>query len=366
MKINMKPNFLIASLLIFISITMIITLGEDDEDINDLINKGLDAENVTEYDIALSYFDRVLQIEPDNLQALNAKGVIFAKTANYDEALTYFDKILEIDPENVDAMINKVALFAEQGKIEKATQFIDRILEIDPNNVEALYAKGEVLLKKREYEQSLSYLDKVLQIEPDNLRALNAKGSIYQKQQKYEEALIYFDRILEIDPKYVDALFGKGGVLGELGDLELSIYHFIKVKTFAPNYYGVDQNYFRAINSLPTIPIEGNLMMHARNSDGKLYMYQESPTLSLHPLNLTSEFLDTLNVKETITRDGKDYDVIEVRQVVEIHEAHSLSEITLHSEGFVDFPVVRTANHGFKTEPGDVLDTLWTIYRPID
>jgi len=193
-----------------------------------------------------------------------------------------------------------------------------------------------------------------------------AKGSLFQVQGEYEKALTYFDRILEIDPNYVDALFGKGGVLGEMGDIEMSIYHFVKVQRLEPNFLGAEINLYRALKSLPVIKIGGNVMMHALDSDGKLFMYQEIPTLFIHPLNMTNEFLDTLPVKEVITRDGKDYEVLKLRQTAPIEHRTSFSEVSLHPEGFVDFPIVRTANHGFKVQPGDTLVTLWTIYRPID
>jgi len=363
---SMNPNFLIASLAIFFSISTIITVVVASEDVNDLIEKGFEAESVTQYDLAMSYFDRVLEIEPDNLKALNAKGVISAKIEKYDDALSYFDKILEIEPDNVDVLNNKIALFLELGKQENAMQHIDRVLEVEPDNVQALYTKAEIHIEKKDYGQALSYLDRVLQIEPDNLQALNAKGSLFQVQGEYEKALTFFDRILEIDPDYVAALFGKGGVLGEMGDIEMSIYHFVKALNLEPDFLGAELNLYRSIKSLPVIKMEGNVMMHAFDSDGKLFMYQEIPTLFIYPLNMTNEFLDTLQVKEVITRDGKDYEVLKVRQVGPIEHHTSLSEVSLHPKGFVDFPVVRTSNHGFKVQPGDTLVTLWTIYRPVN
>jgi len=363
---NMNPNFLIASVAIFFSISMIITVAVANEDVNDLIEKGFEAERETQYDLAMSYFDRVLEIEPDNLKALNANGVISAKTEKYDDALLYFDKILEIEPDNVDVLNNKAALFLELGKQDNAMQHIDRILEIEPDNVQALYTKGEIHLKKKDYEQALSYLDRVLQIEPDNLKALNAKGSLFQVQGEYEKALTFFDRILEIDPDYVPALFGKGGVLGEMGDIELSVYHFVKALRLEPDFLGAKINLHQSLKSLPIIKIEGNVMIHALDSDGKLFMYQEIPTLVMHPLNITNEFLDIIPVKEVITRDGKNYEVLELRQVAPIIFHTSLSEVQLHPEGFEELPVVLGSSNGFLVQPGDTLHTLWTIYRPVN
>jgi len=361
----MTSKFFFQSLAIFISITFIFAVAEANEDISDLIDKGLEAENATQYDEALSYFDRVLQIEPDNLQALNAKGVIFAKLGKYDDALSYFDRILEIEPDNVEVLNNKIALLADRGKLEDATQNIDKILEIEPDNVEGLYLKGYLHLKMAEYEKALSYINRVLQIEPDNLKALNAKGAVLQDLEEYDKALSYFDRILEIEPDYVDALFGKGGVVGSLGDSEMAIIHFLRVQVLDPNYAGIEKNIRLAMRSFPPQELEGNVMIHLRNSEGKLIMYQELPHILAFSLNITSHYLDTLDVIEIIKREDKEYEVLQERgfQVVEKDTVYAV--VTMHPDSITGFPVLKAFNYGYPVQKGDVLSVLWTVIRPV-
>jgi tetratricopeptide (TPR) repeat protein len=49
-------------------------------------------------DEAITYFDKVLALDPRDVDSLNSKGVALANLKNYYEANKYFDKALEIDP----------------------------------------------------------------------------------------------------------------------------------------------------------------------------------------------------------------------------------------------------------------------------
>jgi tetratricopeptide (TPR) repeat protein len=52
----------------------------------------------------LTYYNKVLAIDPTNVDALNGIANDLDKLQRYDEALTYYNKVLAIDPTNVDAL----------------------------------------------------------------------------------------------------------------------------------------------------------------------------------------------------------------------------------------------------------------------
>src|SRR5215211_3285962 len=51
-------------------------------------------------------FERVLEIEPNNIDALNGKGTSRYRLADYDKAKNCFDKVLRMDPKNIVAFDN--------------------------------------------------------------------------------------------------------------------------------------------------------------------------------------------------------------------------------------------------------------------
>ncbi len=61
----------------------------------------------------LRYFDKALEIDPDNTAALNNKGLALAKLGRDDESIAYFDKALEIDPNDAYSLNNKKSTLEE-------------------------------------------------------------------------------------------------------------------------------------------------------------------------------------------------------------------------------------------------------------
>jgi tetratricopeptide (TPR) repeat protein len=146
----------------------------------------------------------------------------------HQEAIAYYDKVLAIEPEYVDATYNKGLALYNLGRYEEAIASYDRVLTIEPNNVEALNNKAAVLYSLGSYEEAMQYIDKVLQIESTNLYALTNKGFLLSQFGRHQEAMQYFDRALSIDANYTLALLNRGAALGELGRYEEAIVAFDK------------------------------------------------------------------------------------------------------------------------------------------
>src|SRR5215212_79100 len=56
------------------------------------------------------FFERVLEIEPNHIDALNGKGTSLYRLADYDKAKKCFDKVLKMDPKNIAAFDNREML----------------------------------------------------------------------------------------------------------------------------------------------------------------------------------------------------------------------------------------------------------------
>src|SRR5688500_11065355 len=79
-----------------------------------------------DYKKADIFFERVLEIEPNHIDALNGKGTSLYRLADYDKAKKCFDKVLKMDPKNIAAFDNieilgkkKEDASSQQQKIEK-------------------------------------------------------------------------------------------------------------------------------------------------------------------------------------------------------------------------------------------------------
>ena len=113
----------------------------------------------------------------------------------YHEALDLLNKALEIEPNNVPALNNKGWALLELDKTEEALIWIDKALDVDPNYVHALNNKGATLSRLGQYEEAISYYDKALEIDPNYELAKENKELALEGEQggigDYADFIIY-------------------------------------------------------------------------------------------------------------------------------------------------------------------------------
>jgi len=76
-------------------------------------------------------------VESQEVMLLSNKGIEFTDAGNYEEAIAYFDKALEIDPDNVLALTNKGGILGLMGKHYDAHLIFQKVVEIMPENLRA-------------------------------------------------------------------------------------------------------------------------------------------------------------------------------------------------------------------------------------
>jgi Flp pilus assembly protein TadD len=74
-----------------------------EENILDLVKKGTKLISEGDFESALSYFDQVVMLQPNDADLLNKKGVALRGLGRYDEAIECFNKSLQLDPRDLDA-----------------------------------------------------------------------------------------------------------------------------------------------------------------------------------------------------------------------------------------------------------------------
>jgi tetratricopeptide (TPR) repeat protein len=103
-----------------------------------------------------------------NVNDWHAIAAALISEGNYEESIKYYDRILEINPEDQKALLNNGSVLIELDRFEEAIKYYDRILEINPKNVKALASKGIALSHLEKYDEAIVVLNKALLIEPDN------------------------------------------------------------------------------------------------------------------------------------------------------------------------------------------------------
>ncbi len=106
---------------------------------------------LSEEDVALipgvaSTLDRVLELNPDHVEALWRRGVIYYEASNYTKAEEFFRHVIELNPSIVGAYIDLANTLKTQNKGPEAEQLLNKAKTLDPRNGLVDFAMGTLYL----------------------------------------------------------------------------------------------------------------------------------------------------------------------------------------------------------------------------
>src|SRR6266513_2295903 len=136
------------------------------------------------------------------------------------EAERIYQRVLEVDPNNPDALHLLGVIAHQVGKNEISCQLIEKAIRYNPSNPYFLNNRGNALQALKRYGEALASYDKALTIRADYADALNNRGTTLRVLNRYEEALASYDKALTINPDYVAAHWNESLCRLLIGDFE--------------------------------------------------------------------------------------------------------------------------------------------------
>lgn len=114
---------------------------------------------------AIAAFEKVQEINPDNLDAKTATGVAYVEGAALMgempmKGIGILQEVLNIDPKNVNALTNLGYFAIQSGQYDKAIERFEKVLQIDPQNAEAYIYLTDIYLSQDKREKGIETLEK--------------------------------------------------------------------------------------------------------------------------------------------------------------------------------------------------------------
>jgi len=169
-------------------------------DVNKLVNKGRKYFDEGKYDQAIESFNRVLDLEPENIDVLIDVGIAFRHKEDYDTAIEYYNRVLEIDKANKFALNNIGWSLQCKGDEESAIEMYKKALEIDPSYDTTVVNITKIYNNNKEFEKSVEIYKKALH--KDHLNTANwiDLGRAYRQLDEYDKAIGAYSEALKLAP----------------------------------------------------------------------------------------------------------------------------------------------------------------------
>lgn len=231
------------------------------------------------YEDSLADFDRVLQMDPLNEDALQTAGFIATRMGDDERGRAYYTRYLEVNPGQSAIRMRIASQMAEAGNPQGAMDFIQPGLDVDPNDADLLdlygtfafmgaidaqeqyttnnsgarglapeaaefYRDGiEAYLKVIEargaetpldrfsnlviaytqledFPNAIAMAERVFERAPDDTSVRSMYADVLKRSDRLEDALAALDRLLELQPDHPTARLRKATWLIEVKRLE--------------------------------------------------------------------------------------------------------------------------------------------------
>jgi len=173
-------------------------LDRDNYELNYFLGETYFNEGLT--DLALTFFKRVLEVEPDHYEGLVYSGVIQHEQGNVPLATELLQRAVSVYPDTFLPQFSLGAVYAGQGQLAKAAVLLERAVEIDPVP-QALFLLGSSLYEMGKTTSAVEYLQQVVRHDPAYEEAYHLLGLAYLDRHWNRKALEAFRQAQRLNPK---------------------------------------------------------------------------------------------------------------------------------------------------------------------
>ena len=197
-----------------------------------IANRGRVYRSMREYDRSVQDFSKLIELNPKNAEAFAGRGETYRLMESYGDALKDFDRAIELSPKYEFALISRGQVYQEIGQYDKALKDFNYAIELDPKDFDLIIYRGRVYRSIKQYENALQDFKNIIKQDPKNAEAFAGRGETYRLMESYGDALKDFDRAIELVPKYGWAIAQRGYVyllIGQYDDTLKDLDYAIKL-----------------------------------------------------------------------------------------------------------------------------------------
>lgn len=214
------------------------------------------------YDSAIVYIKKALQIAPTDAYIHYNLGNVYRKKGDLDKAFSAYQKAVQVNPKFADGHYNMGTIFEHKGQLNEAVQCFQRALQIDPNLSDAYCSLGDIYQKKGNLDEAKLYYQKALQLDHTHTDAYIGLGNYFFQKEEFDEAARYYQKALKLDPYNIEVIYNMGNALKVQDKLDEAIAAYDKALSLKPDYFMA--SWARCIAQIPVIYQDQSDILPAR------------------------------------------------------------------------------------------------------
>lgn len=239
-----------------------IATGTEGVTIHQLFQAAMEHHQAGRLPEAEAIYRQVLQVAPDQPDALHLLGVIAHQEGKHEVAVELIAKAVRLHP--TSAMCHNLGLALQaQGKHEAAIESYSQALSLKPDYADAYGNMGLACHLQGKLEAAVESYRMAISLKPDYAAAHNNLANVLKEQGKLEAAIESYRQALVCQPDYAAAHNNMGNALQDQGKLEAAVNSYQKALCLNPDYADAYSNLGLALMALGKIDAAINVYFKA-------------------------------------------------------------------------------------------------------
>jgi tetratricopeptide (TPR) repeat protein len=195
---------------------------QDPKDVDSLVMLGRLLKLTQKPSDAENAFQKALDQDPDNEDALSGLAMLYADGGDAKRASALFEKLTKKSP-NPRAFALLAASYEQMHEYGLAANAYKQALQLDPGRAELKEALAQDLAMSNQLEEALKLYQEIVQANPQDAQAYLRISQIYRQQKKYDLAQQAGDKAKAIDPDNLEVRFNSVALLESQGKIQEAV-----------------------------------------------------------------------------------------------------------------------------------------------
>jgi len=155
---------------------------------------------IEDYNKALIFFQKSLELNPENSACHYKVAQILIIGEQYDKALVYASQALQLDPDNKYYYLQNADIYSKQSNFAAAAQVYETMLATIPDTDAHLFDLAAIYVYGNNLDAAIATYDKIEDRFGISREVVFSKQRIYLKQNRLQDAVAEIEEMITLNP----------------------------------------------------------------------------------------------------------------------------------------------------------------------
>jgi tetratricopeptide (TPR) repeat protein len=159
---------------------------------------------------ALSVFQQLLALQPDDPHARYNLAVVQLTAQHSSDAISTLDPLLQSQPPDPDVLDLASSAYEESGDTPKAVDLLHQAIVLDPKKIKYYVDFATIAFNHQSFQVGVDMMNAGLKLIPNAAQLYVARGILYIQLGDFEKGEADFDAASRIDPSQTSSTVAEG------------------------------------------------------------------------------------------------------------------------------------------------------------